>query len=186
MNVVLGVTGGVAAYKALTLTSLMVKAGHEVQVVFTPNANAFVEHLSFEALTGRRVLDTHFDKQNDPIAHIRLAEWADKIIIAPLTANTMAKLAYGMADNFLTTLALAYDDSLYLAPAMNDQMYANVYVQENVMRLKREGHIILAPSSGLLACGHTGQGRLLEPEEIYNLCFEEMTKDYFGLVFKRR
>lgn len=180
MNVILGVTGGVAAYRALTLTSLMVKAGHEVQVVFTPNANAFVEKLPFEALTGRRVLDSHFDKQSEPIAHIRLAEWADKIIIAPLTANTMAKLAYGMADNFLTTLALAYDDSLYLAPAMNDQMYANVYVRENVMRLKREGHIILAPSSGILACGHTGQGRLLEPEEIYSLCFEETTKDYFG------
>lgn len=180
MNIVLGITGGIASYKSLTLASLLIKAGHEVQVVFTKNANHFVTKLSFETLTKRKVVDDNFDEAFSPVFHIELAKWADKVIIAPLTANTMAKLALGLADDFLTTFVLAYNDTLVLAPAMNDEMYINPLVSEHLRKLEALGHEIISPETGILACGHVGKGRMAEPELLFEVLIKEQIKDLIG------
>lgn len=180
MNIVLGITGGIASYKSLTLASLLIKAGHEVQVVFTKNANHFVTKLSFETLTKRKVVDDNFDEAFSPVFHIELAKWADKVIIAPLTANTMAKLALGLADDFLTTFVLAYNDTLVLAPAMNDEMYINPLVSEHLRKLEALGHEIISPETGILACGYVGKGRMAEPELLFEVLIKEQIKDLIG------
>lgn len=180
MNIVLGITGGIASYKSLTLASLLIKAGHEVQVVFTKNANHFVTKLSFETLTKRKVVDDNFDEAFSPVFHIELAKWADKVIIAPLTANTMAKLAFGLADDFLTTFVLAYNDTLVLAPAMNDEMYINPLVSEHLRKLEALGHEIISPETGILACGYVGKGRMAEPELLFEVLIKEQIKDLIG------
>lgn len=180
MNIVLGITGGIASYKSLTLASLLIKAGHEVQVVFTKNANHFVTKLSFETLTKRKVVDDNFDEAFSPVFHIELAKWADKVIIAPLTANTMAKLALGLADDFLTTFVLAYNDTLVLAPAMNDEMYINPLVSEHLKKLEALGHEIISPETGILACGYVGKGRMAEPELLFEVLIKEQIKDLIG------
>lgn len=180
MNIVLGITGGIASYKSLTLASLLIKAGHEVQVVFTKNANHFVTKLSFETLTKRKVVDDNFDEAFSPVFHIELAKWADKVIIAPLTANTMAKLALGLADDFLTTFVLAYNDTLVLAPAMNDEMYMNPLVSEHLRKLEALGHEIISPETGILACGYVGKGRMAEPELLFEVLIKEQIKDLIG------
>lgn len=180
MNIVLGITGGIASYKSLTLASLLIKAGHQVQVVFTKNANHFVTKLSFETLTKRKVVDDNFDEAFSPVFHIELAKWADKVIIAPLTANTMAKLALGLADDFLTTFVLAYNDTLVLAPAMNDEMYINPLVSEHLRKLEALGHEIISPETGILACGYVGKGRMAEPELLFEVLIKEQIKDLIG------
>lgn len=180
MNIVLGITGGIASYKSLTLASLLIKAGHEVQVVFTKNTNHFVTKISFETLTKRKVVDDNFDEAFSPVFHIELAKWADKVIIAPLTANTMAKLALGLADDFLTTFVLAYNDTLVLAPAMNDEMYINPLVSEHLRKLEALGHEIISPETGILACGYVGKGRMAEPELLFEVLIKEQIKDLIG------
>lgn len=180
MNIVLGITGGIASYKSLTLASLLIKAGHQVQAVFTKNANHFVTKLSFETLTKRKVVDDNFDEAFSPVFHIELAKWADKVIIAPLTANTMAKLALGLADDFLTTFVLAYNDTLVLAPAMNDEMYINPLVSEHLRKLEALGHEIISPETGILACGYVGKGRMAEPELLFEVLIKEQIKDLIG------
>lgn len=180
MNIVLAVTGGIASYKSISLASLLVKAGHEVQVVFTKNANHFVKKLPFETLTKRKVIDDNFDDNFSPVFHIELTDWADKVIVAPLTANTMAKLALGLCDDFLTTFALAYNDTFYLAPAMNDEMYINPLTTGHLERLKALGHVIISPATGDLACGRIGKGRMAEPEVIFKAILEETEKDLKG------
>lgn len=180
MNIVLGVTGGIASYKSITLVSLLVKAGHEVQVVFSKNANHFVQKLPFETLTKRKVVDDNFDNNFSPVFHIELTEWADKVIISPLTANTLAKLSLGLADDFLSTFLLAYNDTFYFAPAMNDEMYLNPLVKSHIETLERLGHIMIAPDSGLLACGRVGKGRMAEPEALFERLLEEEIKDLKG------
>lgn len=168
MKVLLGVTGGIAAYKSLELTRLFIKAGHAVQVVMTSGAKAFIQPLSFQALSGNPVRDSLFDaNQEAGMGHIELARWADVIVIAPASAETLAKFRMGRADDLLTTLILATDKPIVLAPAMNRFMWSNAATQENVAVLQQRGWMVLQPGSGEQACGEVGEGRMPEPVEIF-------------------
>ncbi|WP_044410184.1 bifunctional phosphopantothenoylcysteine decarboxylase/phosphopantothenate--cysteine ligase CoaBC [Thiomicrospira microaerophila] len=167
MKILLGVSGGIAAYKALELVRLWMKAGHQVQVVMTEGAKQFIAPLSFQALSGQRVRDSLFDlAQEDAMGHIALARWPDVIVLAPASADLLARLRAGMADDLLTTLCLATDKPLVFAPAMNRLMWANAATQENVQLLQSRGWTMLAPESGEQACGEVGAGRLAEPASI--------------------
>ncbi|MDR3413033.1 MAG: bifunctional phosphopantothenoylcysteine decarboxylase/phosphopantothenate--cysteine ligase CoaBC [Formivibrio sp.] len=166
-RILLGVSGGIAAYKAAELVRLLIKAGHEVQVVMTHSATEFVGPVTFQALTGREVFVEMWDKQRgDSMAHISLTRWADLFLVAPATANFLAKLAGGIADDLLSTLAAARECALLVVPAMNKQMWANPANLRNVEQLKIDGVRVLGPASGIQACGEVGEGRMLEPEEI--------------------
>ncbi|MCL6515416.1 bifunctional phosphopantothenoylcysteine decarboxylase/phosphopantothenate--cysteine ligase CoaBC [Alicyclobacillus sp.] len=166
-NILVGVGGGIAAFKAAALCSLLVKRGHSVQVLMTKNATRFVQPLTFQALTHRAVVtDTFEEPDPSEIAHIALADAADVYLIAPATANLIAKLAHGIADDMVTTTALACTAPLMVAPAMNVHMWAHPTVQENLTILRRRGIHVVEPDSGILACGYTGKGRLAEPEEL--------------------
>ncbi|MGE4501544.1 MAG: bifunctional phosphopantothenoylcysteine decarboxylase/phosphopantothenate--cysteine ligase CoaBC [Thiomicrospira sp.] len=168
MKVLVGVTGGIAAYKALELVRLFIKAGHQVQVVMTAGAKQFIQPLSFQALCGHKVRDSLFDlEQEAGMGHIELARWADVIVIVPASADVLARLRVGMADDLLTTLCLATDRPIVFAPAMNRLMWANAATQENVQVLQQRGWQMIAPASGEQACGETGVGRLAEPETIF-------------------
>ncbi|QAB16077.1 bifunctional phosphopantothenoylcysteine decarboxylase/phosphopantothenate--cysteine ligase CoaBC [Hydrogenovibrio thermophilus] len=168
MKVLLGVTGGIAAYKALELVRLFVKAGHEVQVVMTEGAKAFIQPLSFQALSGHPVRDQLFDEtQEAGMGHIELARWPDVILVAPCSAETLAKFRMGRADDLLTTLCLASDKPKMLAPAMNRLMWQNEATQENLAVLQQRGWQVIPPGEGEQACGETGAGRLPEPPAIY-------------------
>jgi phosphopantothenoylcysteine decarboxylase/phosphopantothenate--cysteine ligase len=156
-RVLLGVTGGIAAYKAAELTRLLVKAGHEVTPILTPEAESFVGAKTFEALARREA---------PPQLYPHLVE-ADLLAIAPLSANTLAKLAHGLADNVLTQTALAFDGPLLVAPAMNPRMWANRATRENVARLRERGAILVGPDEGEMAEGEWGVGRMSEPDEIF-------------------
>ncbi|NPA71323.1 MAG: bifunctional phosphopantothenoylcysteine decarboxylase/phosphopantothenate--cysteine ligase CoaBC [Gammaproteobacteria bacterium] len=176
MKVLIGVTGGIAAYKSLELTRLFIKAGDEVQVVMTEGAKAFIQPLSFQALSGNPVRDSLFDaNQEAGMGHIELARWADQIVIAPATAETLAKLRMGRADDLLTTLCLATDKPILIAPAMNRLMWHNAATQENVQILKSRGFTVLSPGEGEQACGDVGAGRMPEPHEILNAVTEFQT-----------
>ena len=176
MKVLLGVTGGIAAYKSLELTRLFIKAGHEVQVVMTSGAKEFIQPLSFQALSGNPVRDSLFDaNQEAGMGHIELARWADVIVIAPASAETLAKFRMGRADDLLTTLILATDKPIVLAPAMNRLMWSNEATQENVAVLKQRGWMLLQPGCGEQACGEVGEGRMPEPVEIFE-AVEEVEK----------
>ncbi|SFR62522.1 bifunctional phosphopantothenoylcysteine decarboxylase/phosphopantothenate--cysteine ligase CoaBC [Thiomicrospira sp. ALE5] len=167
MKILLGVSGGIAAYKALQLVRLLVKAGHQVQVVMTEGAKQFVQPLSFQALSGRPVRDSLFDlAQENGMGHIELARWPDLIVLAPVSANLLARLRVGMADDLLTTLCLASDRPILFAPAMNQLMWANSATQDNVAALMARGWQLIAPGEGEQACGDVGAGRLAEPDDI--------------------
>jgi len=173
MKVLLGVTGGIAAYKSLELTRLFIKAGHQVQVVMTSGAKEFIQPLSFQALSGNPVRDSLFDtNQEAGMGHIELARWADVIVVAPASAETLAKFRMGRADDLLTTLILATDKPIVLAPAMNRLMWSNAATQENVAILKQRGWNILQPGSGEQACGEIGEGRMPEPQQIFDAIIE--------------
>ncbi len=168
MKILLGITGGIAAYKSLELTRLFIKAGHQVQVVMTAGAKAFIQPLSFQALSGSPVRDSLFDcHQEAGMGHIELARWADQIVIAPTSAETLAKLRIGRADNLLTTLCLATDKPIMVVPAMNHLMWFNEATQENIQVLKQRGFEVLEPAVGEQACGEVGAGRMLEPVAIF-------------------
>lgn len=168
-NVVLGVSGGIAAYKSVELLRLLVKAGASVQVLMTECAGWFVGPLTFEVLSGRKVCTNLFDPHEAAgIQHIQWAEDADAVIVAPATANVIGKLANGIADDALTTFMLAVTSPAMLCPAMNTNMYANEVVQSNLDRLNGCGYTIIAPEAGALACGTTGPGRLPEPAYIFD------------------
>lgn len=168
MKVLLGVTGGIAAYKSLELVRLFVKAGHDVQVVMTAGAKEFIQPLSFQALSGHPVRDSLFDEHQEAgMGHIELARWPDVIVIAPASAETIAKLRMGRADDLLITLCLASDKPILVAPAMNRLMWQNAATQENIQVLKARGMEVLQPSSGGQACGEVGEGRLPDPEQIF-------------------
>ena len=162
-TVVLGVTGGIAAYKSAALTSLLVKAGAQVQVIMTEHARQFIAPLTFESLTGRRCLTDTFDRNHEySTEHVELAKEADVVMIAPATANIIAKIAHGMADDMLTTTMLACDCPKIIAPAMNTRMYENPVTQDNIRKLEEYGMTIAYPASGHLACGDTGKGKMRE------------------------
>ncbi|MES2684965.1 MAG: bifunctional phosphopantothenoylcysteine decarboxylase/phosphopantothenate--cysteine ligase CoaBC [Pseudomonadota bacterium] len=167
-KLLLGVTGGIAAYKSNELARLFVKAGWQVQVVMTAHATEFVTPLTFQALTGFETRGALFDPAHEAaMGHIELARWPDAILIAPASANTLAKLAQGMADDLLTTLCLATDRPIFVAPAMNRLMWANAATQANMAVLTQRGVRALGPGSGAQACGEVGEGRMMEPEEIF-------------------
>ena len=164
-HILLGVTGGIAAYKAATLCRLLVRQGAEVRVVMTDAAREFIQPLTFQALSGNRVYSEIFEADaENAMDHIDLARWADFFIIAPATADTLAKLADGYADNLLLTIALATESKVAVAPAMNQQMYQNQANLQNIRTLSTRGILIWGPDEGEQACGETGPGRMIEPE----------------------
>ena len=166
-NVVVGVTGGIACYKAVELVRLLVKNGFNVRVIMTRGAMEFVTPLTFQTLSGHSVATETFSlTQESEIGHINLADSADLFVIAPATANVIGKLASGIADDLLTTVVMATQAPVLLAPAMNVHMYENVIVQENLRKLHRVGYHIMEPAEGYLACGYEGKGRLPDPEKI--------------------
>ncbi len=166
-NILLGVTGGIAAYKACDLTRRLRERGHEVQVVMTSGAQAFVTPLTLQALSGREVRTTLFDTGAEAaMGHIELARWADQVIVAPASADFLARAACGMADDLLTTVLLATAAPVAMAPAMNQQMWAHPAVQANVATLGARGVTLLGPAAGEQACGDIGAGRMLEPLDI--------------------
>jgi phosphopantothenoylcysteine decarboxylase/phosphopantothenate--cysteine ligase len=166
-RIVLGVTGGIAAYKAAELVRLLGKQGAEVQVAMTEGATHFVTATTFQALSGQPVyLDQWDARMPNAMAHIDLSRSADLILVAPASADFLARIAHGMADDLLATMVLARDCPLLVAPAMNRQMWENPATQRNVTQLQADGVHILGPASGEQACGEVGAGRMLEPEEI--------------------
>ena len=166
-TIVLGVTGGIAAYKAASLASLLVKQHADVQVLMTENATQFITPITFEQLTGNKALVDTFDRNyQSSVEHIAVADRADFVLIAPATANVIAKLAHGLADDMLTTTVLACDCPKAIAPAMNTKMYENPVTQDNLALLRRYGWEVVEPASGRLACGAVGKGKLPEPEAL--------------------
>lgn len=165
-HIVLGVTGGIAAYKAAELTRLMGKAGMVVDVVLTEAASHFIGSATFQALSGRPVASGLWENGGNGMGHIDLSRTADAVLVAPASADFLAKLAHGMADDLLSTLCLARDCPLLVAPAMNRQMWENPATQRNVAQLRADGVCILGPAFGEQACGEVGEGRMIEPAEI--------------------
>ena len=166
-KILLGVTGGIAAYQAVDIVSRLRKAGAEVRVVMTREATEFVTELTFREISGNPVtVDMWAPIQHWNVAHIALADWADAVLVAPATANILAKAALGVADDMLTTTLLASTSPLFFAPAMNCNMYAHPAVQKNIETLTARGAHIIAPETGKLACGAEGPGRLAEPPQI--------------------
>lgn len=163
--VILGVTGGIAAYKMADTAHLLKKQGADVHVIMTESAARFITPLTFEILTNNRCVTDMFARDfKYDVTHISMAEAADIMLIAPATANTIAKLAHGMADNMLTTVTLAAKCKKLVAPAMNTAMLENPITRENMKTLERHGFEIIEPDSGLLACGAVGTGKLPAPE----------------------
>jgi len=181
-KIVLGVTGGIAAYKSVELLRLLKKQGADVRVIMTPNAKWFVGPMTFEALSDHPVFSDMFEQQSDAaMRHIDWAEQADGVVIAPATANVIGKLANGIADDALSTFMLAVTAPVVICPAMNSNMYDNRVVQRNIDDLEADGRLIVTPSSGELACGTTGPGRLAEPESILDRIVCRLTpKDLKG------
>ncbi|WP_297568956.1 bifunctional phosphopantothenoylcysteine decarboxylase/phosphopantothenate--cysteine ligase CoaBC [uncultured Anaerovibrio sp.] len=182
-NVILGVTGGIAAYKSVEIASRLRKAGASVHVIMTAGAQNFVTSMTFREITGNPVITTMWGEiTNHQVEHIALAELADLMIIAPATANFIAKAAAGMADDMLTTTVLATKVPIFFAPAMNSNMYNNQLTQANIKRLVELGWRFIPPASGHLACGTDGIGRLPEPAEILDFVENELSheEDFIG------
>lgn len=183
-NILLGVTGGIAAYKAADLASKLIKQHANVDVIETENATQFVTPLTFEALTHNKCVTDTFDRDHYwEVEHIALAYKADVLVIAPATANVIAKLACGIADDMLTTTALACTCPKIIAPAMNTNMYENPVTQRNIETLKKLGFVIVSPGDGYLACGTVGKGRMEEPANILDIIIHEISypKDMSGM-----
>ena len=178
-KIILAITGGIAVYKSAILLRLLIKQGAEVRVVMTESAKEFVTPLTFQALSGNVVRSELFDQDAEAgMGHIELAQWADQIIIAPATANTIAKISCGMADNLLTTLCLATRAPLLIAPAMNQKMWHHPTTQENIKKLSAQSSIFLCgPAPGEQACGDTGFGRMEEPQTILESCLDYSYED---------
>lgn len=176
VNIILGVTGGIAAYKALELVRNLTAQGASVRVVMTHGAQAFVTPISFQALSGKPVHTTLLDADAEAaMGHIELARWADLVVIAPASANTLARIAHGLADDLLSTTVLATAAPVLIAPAMNQRMWAHSAVQRNVRQLTEDGHIVLEPMSGSQACGDIGPGRMQEPADIFTAVVQHKT-----------
>ena len=182
-TVVLGVTGGIAAYKMPNLASALVKLGCNVQVLMTQNATQFITAVTFETLTGNKALVDTFDRNfSFQVEHIAVADQADLVMIAPATANVIAKLAHGLADDMLTTTVLACNCPKIVVPAMNTKMYENPVTQDNLNTLRRYGWEVVEPASGYLACGAVGKGKLPEPEVLLQVILYDLAheKDMVG------
>ncbi len=181
-KIIIGVTGGIAAYKAAELVSLMVKADVYTRVAMTQNATQFVTPISFEALSGNRVIWDMFGQEGGSMEHITWAQEADLMIIAPATANFIAKMAHGIGDDFLSTSVLATTAKILVCPSMNSQMFASPAVKHNLALLRERGFAVMEPGEGPLACGAEGPGRLPAPQEIVEAARSLLTdKDLSGL-----
>lgn len=165
-KIILGITGGIAAYKSPELVRILQKEGSEIKVAMTRNATRFISPLTFEALIKNKVIWDMFNPETPPLAHITWGQESDLIIIAPATANFIAKMAHGIADDFLSTMVLASSAQILLCPAMNSEMYANSITQENIKKLIGNGCTVMEPGEGELACNTEGSGRLPEPIDI--------------------
>ena len=182
-TVVLGVTGGIAAYKIANLASMLVKQHANVRVIMTQNATNFITSTTFETLTGKKCLVDTFDRNFEfQVEHVSLAKQADIFMIAPATANVIAKVAHGLADDMLTTTFLACRSPKYIVPAMNTQMYENPITQDNLKLCRKYGMHVIEPASGYLACGDTGAGKMPEPETLFEYILQELAceKDLAG------
>ena len=178
-TVLLGVTGGIAAYKAAALASALVKLHACVEVIMTEHATEFIAPLTFEQLTGNRTMVNTFDRNfTHQVEHISLAQRTDLVIVAPATANVCAKLAHGLADDMLTTTVLACKCPKLIAPAMNTNMYENPVTQDNLEILKKYGWQVITPASGRLACGAVGAGKLPEPEDLVQYILRTIAMDH--------
>jgi phosphopantothenoylcysteine decarboxylase len=173
-ELLIGVTGGIAAYKTAALVSRLVQEGAGVSVVMTRSATRLVGEKTFEALTGRPVGIKIFGRGVHP--HIELAEKADLLCVAPATANLLAKAALGLADDLLSTLLLAFDGPVLMAPAMNNRMWAKPAVQRNVSQLRSDGVVLIDPEEGYLSCGAYGAGRMAAPEKIFDVIAAELKR----------
>ena len=183
MNILLIVSGGIAAYKSIDLCSSLVKQGNNVKVILTKNAEKFVTQLSFQTLTKNRVYTSTFEEiDENEIQHIDLTKWAEKIIVAPATANLISKFSNGIADDLATSLMLAVrvTSAVYIVPAMNTFMYRNPIIQDNMNRLIKLGFNFVEPDSGLLACGDVGEGKFPSIEKIESFVFQEVEQDLKG------
>lgn len=168
MNIVLGITGSIAAYKACTLIRQFIKNGHEVQVVITPAGKEFITPITLSALTSKPVVSEFFSQRDGSWhSHVALGQWADAMVIAPATASTIGKMAHGIADNMLITTYLSMKAPVFVAPAMDLDMYAHPTTQQNLDQLRSYGNIIIEPGTGFLASHLEGKGRMEEPEMIY-------------------
>ena len=165
-KIILGITGGIAAYKAAEIARLLTKQDFEVQVIMTRTAEDFITPLTFETLTGRKVYKYNSIDEEKPMLHIDLAKWADLILVAPTTAEFLAKILHGRADDLLSTTLLAHDKKVVIAPSMNKNMWENSATQENCRQLKSRGIIFSGPEHGDQACGDIGSGRMREPKDI--------------------
>lgn len=169
-NILIGVTGGIAAYKTCDIVSRLKKEGFDIDVIMTKHAQEFVSPLTFQTLSGNKTVTDMFESPTRwDVEHIELAKKAELVLIAPATANIIAKLAYGIADDMLSTTVMATKAEVILAPAMNTAMYENPIVQENIKRLKERGYLFIDPASGLLACGDVGAGKMETPERIVDI-----------------
>lgn len=183
-TILLGITGGIAAYKSAVLASLLIKAGASVHVIMTEHAKNFINPITFETLTGHKCISDTFDRSFEfHVKHVALAKKADAIIVAPATANVIAKLAHGIADDMLTTTILASSAPKLIAPAMNTGMYENPITQNNLKLLQKYGMEIISPANGRLACGDEGAGKMQEPEILYEYILRAAAfqKDMNGL-----
>ncbi|UQA49571.1 bifunctional phosphopantothenoylcysteine decarboxylase/phosphopantothenate--cysteine ligase CoaBC [Vibrio sp. ED002] len=170
-KILLGISGGIAAYKCAELTRRLIERGAQVQVVMTKAAKEFITPLTMQAVSGRPVSDSLLDPAAEAsMGHIELAKWADLVLLAPATADLIARMSAGMGNDLLTTLVLATDSPVAVSPAMNQQMYRNVATQENIATLARRGMHIWGPAAGEQACGDVGPGRMLEPMQLVGLC----------------
>ncbi|MBN3574705.1 bifunctional phosphopantothenoylcysteine decarboxylase/phosphopantothenate--cysteine ligase CoaBC [Vibrio neptunius] len=170
-KILLGIGGGIAAYKCADLTRRLIERGAEVQIVMTKAAKEFITPLTMQAVSGRPVSDSLLDPAAEAsMGHIELAKWADLVLLAPATADLIARMAAGMGNDLLTTLVLATDAPIAVSPAMNQQMYRNQATQENIATLERRGMHIWGPAAGEQACGDVGPGRMLEPMQLVGLC----------------
>ena len=182
-NIVVGVSGGIAAYKACDVVSKLKKQGFKIDVIMTKNAQEFVSPLTFQTLSNQKVVTDMFETPSDwNVEHIELAKKADVFVIVPATANIIGKIANGIADDMLTTTIMATEAKKVIVPAMNTKMYHNPFVQENILKLKRHGYYFIEPVSGLLACGDTGKGKMEDPTVIVEeLCLiANQTKEMVG------
>ena len=170
MNVLLGVTGSISAYKAVDILRVFQTNGHDVTVIMTRSATKLIKPLTFDTFIPGRVYTRMFKKDQDPILHITLSQENDLFLIAPATANIIGKLANGIADDLLSTTFLAFQKKVVIAPAMHVHMYENPVVVDNINRLKSRGIGIIEPETGSLACGTEGKGRLPQSQNIYNYC----------------
>ena len=175
-NILIGITGGIAAYKICSLIRLYKKAGANVRVVVTPSALNFVTKLTLQTLSNNEVYVENFEIDEYKPGHISLSDEADIFVIAPATANTISKIANGICDNLLTSIACAFRKPFLLAPAMNTGMWENQFVQDNINKLKKAGYNILEPESGYLACGVNGTGRMVEVEDIFEKTVEILSQ----------